>query len=244
MARAKQPRVAEPGAEGDVAAAHVAAVRQGLRARQNPQNAGPMQRYMKSSMPCWGVKMPDVKALCKEVFAAHRLPSSEALQSATRALFGEATHREERYAAIELTGHRFYRPFQTPALVPLYEELVVTGAWWDLVDWVAIHRFGPLLLSHPQALRPRIVAYSRSDDLWLRRTAVICQVAAKERTELPLLYEAIGRALGTKEFFLNKAIGWALRAYAAIDPEEVRRFLAERREQLSPLSVREASKHL
>jgi 3-methyladenine DNA glycosylase AlkD len=120
--------------------------------------------------------------------------------------------------------------------------MITTGAWWDHVDELA-QRVGYLLLTHPAQVRPVIVAWSRADDRWLRRASVICQIKAKDRTDLALLVEAIEANVADPDFFLRKAIGWALRSYAYTDPDWVRRFV-ERHDALSPLSRREALKHL
>ena len=128
--------------------------------------------------------------------------------------------------------------------MPLYEELVVTGAWWDYVDDVAVHRVGPIVLSHPGPMNRLMRAWSRGGDLWLRRTAILCQISAKDGTDLPLLYDCIEPALASKEFFLRKAVGWALRQVAWRDPGEVRRYVRRMGDRLSPLSRREAPKNI
>ena len=138
-----------------------------------------------------------------------------------------ARFREERYCAIELTGVRRFDRFQDMAALPMYEEMIVTGAWWDLVDGIAGHRLGTLLRRFPREMRKEMLAWSRSDDLWKRRSAILCQLTFKKDTDLDLLYATIEPALASKEFFLRKAIGWALRQYAWTDPKEVRRYVRE-----------------
>jgi 3-methyladenine DNA glycosylase AlkD len=93
-------------------------------------------------------------------------------------------------------------------------------------------------------MRREMRAWSRSDDLWKRRSAILCQLTFKKDTDLDLLYAVIEPALASREFFLRKAIGWALRQYAWTDPREIRRYVREREEQLSPLSKREALKNI
>jgi 3-methyladenine DNA glycosylase AlkD len=121
--------------------------------------------------------------------------------------------------------------------------MITTGAWWDYVDPIAAHRVGPLLRRYPKLMSRKMRAWSRSKDLWLRRSAIICQLAFKKETDLGLLYDCIEPAIGEKEFFLRKAIGWALRQYAWTDPKEVQRYVREYRSRLSPLSIREALKN-
>ena len=127
--------------------------------------------------------------------------------------------------------------------MPLYEHMIVSGAWWDHVDAVA-PRIGALLRSYPEAVRPTVLSWSAREDRWLRRTSVICQVGAKTSTDLELLTAAVLANAGDRDFFLRKGIGWALRDYARTDPDWVRAFVATRADVLSPLSQREALKHL
>jgi 3-methyladenine DNA glycosylase AlkD len=126
----------------------------------------------------------------------------------------------------------------------VYEELIVTGAWWDYVDDIASHRVGPILRDHPAALKRKMLAWSQSKDLWKRRTSILCQLGFKAETDLGLLYECIAPSLGSREFFLQKAIGWALRQYAWTDGAEVRRYVRLNRDRLSALSSREALKNI
>jgi 3-methyladenine DNA glycosylase AlkD len=219
-------------------------LRQELRAIADPSRAPRMQAYMKSRMPYLGVPSRGVKEVCREVFGRHTLTSFRDWTSTVRALWREAGAREERYAAIALTGVGAYREHQTPAAVPLYEELVTTGAWWDYVDEVAVRRIGPMLLSHPDSLRPLMLDWSTSPDMWKRRTAIICQVAAKKRTDLELLYACIEPNTGDREFFIRKAIGWALRAHAWTDPAAVAVYVERNAARLSGLSRREALKNI
>jgi 3-methyladenine DNA glycosylase AlkD len=119
--------------------------------------------------------------------------------------------------------------------------MITAGAWWDLVDGVS-GRIRDLLLEHPAQLRPVLLRWARSPDRWLRRSAVIAQLGAKHRTDTALLTEVILVNAADPEFFVRKAIGWALRDLAKTDPAWVRGFLAGH--ELSPLSRREAAKHL
>ncbi len=224
------------------------AVRSRLAAAADPDKAAPMQAYMKSAMPYRGVPAPELRRLCRDVFAEHRLPDEPTWRAAVLGLWDGAEFREERYAAHELTGHRYYRAYQTPESLDLYRHLVVTGAWWDHVDAVASRRIGPLLLAFPHEVRPVIRSWAVDDDLWLRRTAVICQLGAKERTDVDLLLAALEANLEDsrlgKDFFIRKAVGWALRQHARLDPAWVRAFVDDHADRLSGLSRREALKHL
>jgi 3-methyladenine DNA glycosylase AlkD len=209
-----------------------------------PERAAPMQAYAKSAMPFLGVTTPVRRRVCRALFDGVDVPTAAAWRRAVLGLWRSARYREERYAAIDLTEARRFDRFQDLAALPMYEEMIVTGAWWDYVDAIAGHRLGTLLRRFPREMRKEMLAWSRSDDLWKRRSAILCQLTFKKATDLDLLYAAIEPALASKEFFLRKAIGWALRQYAWTDPKEVRRYVREHEKELSLLSKREALKNL
>lgn len=222
----------------------VAAVRRELAAAADPSRAPAMQAYMKSALPYFGVPAAAARKVFAEVLRAHPLPDRAAWQDTVRVLWHDAGHREEWYAALALAGHRAYRCYQDPATLGLYEELVVSGAWWDVVDDLAAHKIGPIVLAYPGAARATVLRWSTAEDLWLRRAAILCQLGAKDRTDTALLAAAIEPSLDDRRFFLRKAIGWALRQHAYTDPDWVREFVTEHAARLSPLSRREALKHL
>jgi 3-methyladenine DNA glycosylase AlkD len=198
------------------------------------------QAYMKSEMPYHGVPTPAMRKICRAAFCELAFRDSEHWRGEVLAIWTGARYREERYAAVELTGIRQARPFQTPEAMTLYERLIVEGAWWDFVDWIASRRVGPILMAYPAPMKKLMRQWSRSEDIWKRRTSILCQLGAKGETDLKLLYDCIEPSLGEKEFFLRKGIGWALRQYAWTDPTEVIRYVKEKHDALSPLSRREA----
>ncbi len=218
-------------------------IRSELAAKADPTRAAGMQAYMKSTMPYRGVRMPEVRSICKLAFAEHSLSSSDEWQAGVLELWRAAEFREERYAAMELAGHRRYAAFRTPSVMPMFEEMIVTGAWWDHVDEAA-HHVGRLLHSDPEKMRPMMRAWSTDENLWKRRVSIICQISFKKDTDLELLYANIEPNLADQDFFIRKAIGWALRAYAWTDPEEVARYVRAHESQLSGLSRREAVKNI
>ncbi|MFI5955875.1 DNA alkylation repair protein [Cryptosporangium sp. NPDC051539] len=221
-----------------------AAVRSALAAAADPAKAPAMQAYMKSTMPYLGVPKPERARALKTVFADHPLPGRATWENAVRALWHDATYREERYAAIDLSGHRAYRGHQDVDTLGLYRELIVDGAWWDYVDEIANRRVGPILHADREGVTPIIRAWSTDPDPWLRRTAILAQLGFKTDTDLGLLTDVIEPNLAEKGFFLRKAIGWALRQYAWSDPDWVRAYVAAHEGRLSPLSRREALKNL
>ena len=208
-----------------------------------PEKALKMQRYMKSEMPYLGVAAPELRIACKAVFASLTFADARQWRDAVTTIWENARHREEWYAAIELSGHRAARAFQTFEALPLYERMIVEGAWWDIVDAVATQRLGQLLRKEAR-MRDVMLAWSTDEHMWKRRASIISQLQLKEATDLELLYACIEPSLSSREFFLRKAIGWALRQLARTNPEEVRRYVREHESLLSPLSKREALKHL
>jgi 3-methyladenine DNA glycosylase AlkD len=219
-------------------------VRRQLASAANANNAPAMQAYMKSAMPYRGVNRPAQVRIWNAVFERHPLADFETWRDTALTLWRDAKYREERYGAIALTGARQYRRFQTLATIPMYEEFVVTGAWWDYVDVIASRRIGPLLDRYPRAVSRRMRSWSGARDMWRRRAAILSQLSRKERTDVHLLYACIEPNLADREFFIRKAIGWALRQYARTSPDEVRSFVRANADRLSPLSRREATKHL
>jgi 3-methyladenine DNA glycosylase AlkD len=221
----------------------VDAIRAGLAELADPAKAPEMQRYMKSTMPFRGVQKPQRKVLALRLFAAHPLSDMDVWRSTVLDLWRGAEYREERYLALDLTAYRPYTRWQGPDLLPVYEELIVTGAWWDFVDEVANRRIGPLLRARPEELVSAMRAWSRDADRWKRRTSIICQLGSRSDTDTELLADAIKANLDDPDFFLRKGIGWALREFGKSEPGWVRAFVAAHPE-LSPLSRREALKHL
>jgi 3-methyladenine DNA glycosylase AlkD len=222
----------------------IAAIKAGLAAAADPAQAAPMQRYMKSEMPYWGVKTAPQRRIFKAIFDEHRLADRIAWRDTVLLLWRGAGRREERYAAINLTGHRFYREYQDRESLPIYEEMVVTGAWWDYVDGIASHRIGGLLATDRGWMTAEMRRWSVDVDLWKRRTSIICQLGFKADTDLELLYGCIEPNVADTEFFIRKAIGWALRQYAWIDPDEIVRYVTANADRLSGLSKREALKNV
>lgn len=221
----------------------VEAVRAGLAERADGALAQRMRAYMKSEMAFRGVPTPPLRRMTKQVFGRCPLGDRDTWVLAVLTLWREAAYREERYAAVELAGYPAYRKWQAPDLLPMYEEMVVTGAWWDYVDELAIRHVGPLLAANRDELTKVVGAWAKDADRWKRRTSIICQIKAKGDTDVELLVACIEENMTDPDFFLRKGIGWALREYAKTDPEWVRTFVGEHPE-LSPLSRKEATKHI
>lgn len=217
----------------------VDSIRQALRESADPTIAPGQQAYMKSSMPFLGVKVPQARRIARQ--AARGRKDAAELRAAALELWRGATHREERYAATEIMGLRPLRGRLD--MLDVHEEMIRTGAWWDHVDEVS-HRLAETLDARPEELTPVLVAWARDEEFWVRRASIISQLGRRGDTDVALLVSAIQPNIADTEFFIRKAIGWALREYAKTDPEWVRTFVAAHEGELSGLSRREAMKHL
>ena len=215
-----------------------------LTAAANPAKAPAMQAYMKSPMPYLGVTAVPLDKICRSIFRELSYSTSSAWQRNVLAIWNCARFREERYAAIALTGIKAAQSFQRGDALGMYEQMIVTGAWWDYIDPIATGRLGQLLRNEPAAIKRAMRTWSKSADIWKRRSAILCQLKAKQATDLAFLYACIEPSLDSKEFFLRKAIGWALREYAWTDAAEVIRYVNAHDARLSGLSKREALKSI
>ncbi len=225
--------------------AHVDAARRLVATRllevADPNKAPRMQAYMKTDMPFYGVQKAGRIPILRQLVKEFPPETADAYAAMVRGLWG-LPHREEKYLALGYARH--FKPFITPDRLPLYRDLIVEGAWWDFVDEIATQLIRSLVISHSEAVWPIVDTWVRVDDMWLRRTAILCQVGAKEHTDPARLFRFCEACIGEKEFFIRKAIGWALREYAKTDPDAVAGFINTHRENLSGLSFREGSKHI
>jgi 3-methyladenine DNA glycosylase AlkD len=211
-----------------------------FRANANPEQAVPMEAYQKNQFPFLGLPKPTRSALQKAWIKAESA-KPELDETVIRTLWNQP-EREFVYVANDLmqTMHEKL----TPAHIPLIHELICTNPWWDSIDLLASNIFGSILRRHPE-LKDTVVrpwSHETTTQFWLARTAILAQLKFKADTDTDLLEEVIVRNKDTKEFFLNKAIGWALREYAKTNPDYVRAFVKKHR--LHPLAIREALKHI
>lgn len=221
------------------------AIRLALRSGADAERAVGQQRYMKSEMPFLGLTSPQRHGLLRPLLAdpALRIETRPGWERAVRGLWDGAEYREDRYAALALLHHRTYRSWRDPDAMPLVEHVIVTGAWWDYVDEVG-HVVGEVLLLDPEGEGLRMRGWAEHDDMWLRRSAIISQLRHGDRTDARLMSDVIEPNLDDREFFVRKAIGWALRQHARTDPGWVRAYVDRHTHRLSGLSRREALKHL
>jgi 3-methyladenine DNA glycosylase AlkD len=198
-------------------------------------------------MPFHGLGAPGRRAVQRAVFDRFPLDTPQALCAATLAVWRGAAFREERYAAIELPSHRRHPRLEQRApldFLPVYERMIVEGGWWELCDAISVPAIARLLQAEPAAMAAALEGWAHGPDPWLRRAAIVCQRTRGPACDAPLLYRCILPSIDSREFFLAKGIGWALRSRSASAPDEVRAFCATYRSRLAPLTLREALRAL
>ena len=212
-----------------------------LTSRSEPEKAAPMAAYMKTEMPFLGVQKAGRVAAWRAVRGEIEIADGAGYERAVLALW-KRPHREEKYMALVIA--RAFSDFITLDALALYERLIREGAWWDFVDDIAVNLVGALWTHHPKVVGPKMDAWIKDDDMWIRRTAIIGQNKRREATDARRLFRYCRARAFEKEFFIRKAIGWALREYSYSAPERVIDFLSEEKESLAPLSYREGAKAL
>lgn len=198
-----------------------------------------MSAYMREQFPFLGIKSPERRALFKQFLTENGLPSVESLEESVWAMW-QLPEREYQYLAIGLLEKM--RRKVGPEVIELYEKLVVTHAWWDTVDGLASNIIGFHFERFPDLQDPWISKWRASEDFWLRRITLLFQLRYKDKTDVPLLFALIEENRESKEFFIQKAIGWALREHSKTDGDLVEEFIAKT--ELAPLSAREGLKWL
>lgn len=206
---------------------------------RNQHNALPMEAYLKNKFPFFGIKKPSRSILQKSFIDLNRLKPAEELEELVLDLFNN-TERELHYVAIELlVKSRFYKNKKS---IQLFERLLTSNSWWDSVDSIAVKLVGAYFTEHPNEREKWIGKWIKSNNIWLNRTAIIFQLSYKDHLDIQFLVRAILPHTHSNEFFIQKAIGWALRQYAKTNPTWVKDFV--RSTLLKPLSKREALKYL
>jgi 3-methyladenine DNA glycosylase AlkD len=245
------PRHPGAGAEsprGAVNSGLINALQAAFVQHADPAQAGPMQAYMKSALPFHGIKTPLRRRLQADAVAAHPCSDVASLAATMRRLWQTAGHREERYAALELARVGAHRTLVDLSLMPVYEWLIVDGAWWDYDDDISGHALPALWRLDPPRVKACLRRWAQGSDLWLRRAAMLAQRSLKRDADVDLFYDCIRPSLGheglAREFFIRKGMGWALRERARWAPDEVQAFCEAHAAQLSALTVREALRGL
>ena len=205
----------------------------------DPATAEPMAKYMKNLFPYLGIKTPKRKEIFSYFIKENGLPEIAELKQITLDLW-DLPEREFQYVAIGLL-QKFTKKWDKD-FIDLFEQLIITKSWWDSVDGLASWLVGEHFKRFPKMRNEYIDRWIRSGNMWLQRTCLLFQLSYKEDTDVLLMENLIICLNGSKEFFINKAIGWILREYSKTDARAVIKFIENN--QLAPLSEREALKWL
>lgn len=203
----------------------------------NADDARAMKAYMRSRFEFLGVKTPARRKAAKAFFKKHG--GADIDWRFVRQAW-EHPFREMQYAALDYLETR--KNLLCPGDLPQLKKLAQTKSWWDTIDFLD-RLAGGIIAGFPET-RPVILQWSRDADIWLRRLAIDHQLLRKDQTDQHLLEQILVNNLNQTEFFINKAIGWALRDYSKTNPEWVKNFIRQHHGKMAPLSIREASKYL
>ena len=217
----------------DAAVSRLAAV---FVPHRDSARASAMSAYMRGNFPYFGIPSPERSALQREALAGLPKPSEAELAEAALALW-KLPEREYQYAALSLL-ERYSRQL-SPQFLPTARQLVQTKSWWDTVDTLAAKVVGAIVLRHP-GLRVEMDFWIEDEDFWVARVALLHQLRHRRETDSGRLFRYCETRATDTEFFIRKAIGWALREYSKVDANAVRGFVSGHDETLSGLSKREA----
>jgi 3-methyladenine DNA glycosylase AlkD len=206
---------------------------------RNELQAKPMGKYMRNLFPFLGIKTPERTKLLKPFYQQTGILKEPFQTQFVRQLW-DMNEREYQYAAIDYISKSLKKVDKSH--LPLFEELITSKSWWDTVDMLAQKPVGTIAKIHPEVIPETIEGWAYSEHLWLRRSAILFQLKYKEKTDEALLYRYIEQNADSGEFFIQKAIGWALREYSKTNPQSVKTFIETH--SLPSLSIREGSKYL
>ncbi|HET9057040.1 MAG TPA: DNA alkylation repair protein [Chitinophagaceae bacterium] len=204
----------------------------------NSVQASGAKAYMRNQFNFFGLKANLWRQLHNE-YADRNMPDFREAELIIKELWS-LPERELQLAAIELLGK--YKKQWTKKVIKLIEYLITHKSWWDTVDHIASVLTGPYFKLFPQQIEPITGKWNHSDNFWLQRSSIMFQKHYKKTTDTELLGKYIFHLHNSKEFFIQKAIGWALREYSKTNAQWVRKFVKQNK--LAPLSKREALKRL
>ena len=209
-----------------------------LKSLQDSERAVSMSAYMRNQFPFLGIAATPRKLVAKSYF---RIALQEHIIDFD---FVEKCfqQQEREYQQLAVDYLLSIQNLLTPEDLNRIKKYIVTKSWWDTVDGLD-GVVGSMTLRYPE-LKKVMVEWSQTDNIWLRRVAIDHQLLFKNKTDTLLLAEIITNNFGTKEFFINKAIGWSLRDYSKTNPQWVKDFIQKHSSQMAPLSIREGSKYL
>ena len=205
----------------------------------NATKAAGAKAYLLHQFEFYGLQTPERRKICKAFYKANPVNNHTELTKIIKEAFA-APERELHYFAIELLA--FHHKLWTNKTITLIEWMLTHKSWWDSVDSINSNVIGKYFIKFPSLLEPTTKKWNQSSNIWLQRMSILFQLPYKEKTNTELLEKYIVNRIDTNEFFVNKAIGWALRAYAYTNKKWVIRFV-KNHPQLSNLSKREALKH-
>ena len=205
---------------------------------KNEKEAEKMSAYMLNKFKYIGIKTPERRKIFKNFFKEYK--KGEIINWEFINKCWENEYRELQYSAIDYLKEMV--KFLTEKDIPKIKKLIVTKSWWDTVDGIDVI-VGKTALKYPK-INKTLIKWSKDKNIWLRRIAIDHQLLRKEKTNTELLSEIIENNLNDTEFFINKAIGWALRDYSKTNPDWVRNFIEKNKDKMSKLSIKEASKYI
>ena len=206
----------------------------------NSENAFHMKKYMKDHSEFFGIKSPLRREITKPFLNKENLPPISSIKKITKELWS-LPQREFQHFGMELLVK--YLKKMTPDYINLFEYILLTKSWWDSVDFTSSNLVGAHFKNYPELIKPTTKKWIASENMWLQRSSIIFQLKYKSTTDTNLLFKYIMLCDDSKEFFIRKAIGWALREYSKTNPELVKEFV-DQNPQLSGLSKREALKRI
>lgn len=205
----------------------------------DPEFAAWSERYFKDHFKFLGIRTPQRRKMTNQFIKEHGLPQKGGLEAVISSLWS-LPEREYQRAALDIL-QKMKRELSSADMQWL-TGLVVTRSWWDTIDVLSPHIFGHLFSNDEKLIKQYAEDWIEDDNIWLQRTALLYQSFYKDKTDEGRLYRFILKQKDSDEFFVQKAIGWALREYSKTDPDSVERFVSKH--QLKPLSRREALKHI
>ena len=211
-----------------------------LHQKANCELAIPMENYMKNNFSFLGIKTEERRAIFKTNYEKHKSEIKANFRTIAWELFNKK-EREFHQVAIDLLVKQFKKNYILED-IKLIENLIITNSWWDSVDVVAKYLLGGYLMQFPNETLKVIEQFSNSENMWLNRSAILFQLGYKQKTNPDFLFSECLKQSHSKEFFIQKAIGWALREYAKSNPEAVKEFV--KTSNLKPLSTKEALKNM
>ena len=205
---------------------------------RNAENAAAMSAYMKNKFEFYGIPSPDRKKLCNEFLKTEKAAKTVDWSFLDKCY--EDEHRELQYLVFDyLLAMKKYVNYEDIVKIKHY---ITTRSWWDTTDFLC-KVIGDIGL-RDKRVRQLMLEWSEAENTWLKRTAILHQITYKDKTDIELLKEIICSCMGSDEFFINKAIGWALREYSKTTPAWVKNFIEKYKGTLSSLSIKEASKYI